>query len=255
MGHPVGPAADLFSWGEHDGVRRLRQRAVRAAPCRRSINQVLNNGRPNCPRSTAAARGGRGVPGQGPRAAAHRRAGRSSGCCSGRSPCSGILAQGSAAAIPAESRPAHSAPNPAASRPAHSAPNPAASWPAPAAYPAQPPMAAHAGQPRPAPAAKGRTLLVMGAAVGCALLLLAGVMTVNHLNRTTVAAPRTSPTPTPTTPAPAPASTVPAKGTPLRVPGGSIHHLRARIRPHHADLLPRSTTRRARSGSTTPGGT
>ncbi|MCA2179908.1 serine/threonine protein kinase [Nonomuraea glycinis] len=238
MGHQVGPAADLFSWGGTMVYAASGNAPFGSDTMPAVINRVLN--RP--PELT-------GLDGTLLEVVA---------ACLDKDPArrptaeqviirllqrpvprSGILAQGSAAAIPAESRPAHSAPNPAASwpahsapnpaasRPVHSAPNPAASWPAPAAYPAQPPMAAHAGQPRPAPAAKGRTLLVMGAAVGCALLLLAGVMTVNHLNRTTVAAPRTSPTPTtptptPTTPAPAPASTVPAKGTPLRVPGGSI---------------------------------
>jgi predicted Ser/Thr protein kinase len=187
MGHQVGPAADLFSWGGtmvyaasgkapfgSDTMAAVLNRVLNQPPDLSGLDGPLLDVVMACLDKDPARR-----------PTAEQVIIR---LLQRPVPRSGILAQGSAAAIPAES------------------------WPVPAAYPAQPPTARSA----PAPKVKPRTLLVMGLTVGCALLLLAGVVTVNQLNRTTAAAPL----PSPTTPAPAP--TVPAKGTPLRVPGGSI---------------------------------
>ncbi|MFI7450562.1 protein kinase [Nonomuraea sp. NPDC049714] len=194
MGHQVGPAADLFSWGGtmvyaasgkapfgSDTMPAVLNRVLNKPPDLSGLDGPLLDVVMACLDKDPARR-----------PTAEQVIIR---LLQRPVPQSGILAQGSAAAIPA------------------------GAWPAPAAYPTQPPTAP-AGQPRPAraPKVKPRTVLVMGAAVGCALLLLAGVVTVNQLNRTTASASLTSQAPTPTAPAPA----VPATGTPLKVPGGSI---------------------------------
>ncbi|WP_336212987.1 serine/threonine protein kinase [Nonomuraea sp. LPB2021202275-12-8] len=110
-------------------------------------------------------------------------------------PPSGILAQGSAAAVPAES------------------------WPAPAPYPTHPPTAPS----RRTQAPRARTLLVMGVTVACALLLLGGVITIIRMDKATGAAPPTgTPRTTTRTTTSAPARAVPARGTARQVPGGEI---------------------------------
>ncbi|WP_053174757.1 WD40 repeat domain-containing serine/threonine protein kinase [Nonomuraea sp. SBT364] len=229
LGHQVGPAADMFSWAGTMVYAASGRAPFGSDTMPAVINRVLNQ-----PPDVIELDGSlREVvmaclskdPAQRPSAeqVIMRLLQRP------MAPGSGILAQGSAAAVPAAAP--SSAP---AAVPAPPWASPAQYQPptAPSGYPQQPYVPA-----RP-PKRSPRTSLIMGVTVGCALLLLAGVVTIIRLDKTPAVATQShspSPTRSSSTPTarPTPTTTeVPPKGTARALPGAS-----ATLYEHPSDAI------------------
>jgi len=215
LGHQVGPAADLFSWGATMVYAASGRAPFGSDTMPAVINRVLNAppdvGGLSGPLLEVVTACLNKDPAQRPTAeqAIMRLLQRPV-------PPSGLLVQGSAAAGPV--------PGPAA--------GPVRPWASPTT---QPPGAGRHFPLSPAqpPRRRGRPMLIMGVAVACALLLLAGVVTVIRSDRTavTATAPPTS-TATPSAGRSAGPGAVPAKGTAKKVPGASIT-----LYEHPSDLI------------------
>ncbi|MER6943544.1 protein kinase [Nonomuraea sp. NPDC000554] len=250
MGHTVGPAADLFSWGSTMVFAASGRAPFGSDTMPAVINRVLSQqpdlGVLDGPLRDVVAACLAKDPAQRPTAEQVMMR-----LLQHPVPNSGMLAQGAAAAAPAwQSHPqapppghqgppsypapvAHQAPHGYAGPPSHPV------MPAQAGPPSHPAMPAQAGPPPhsaptthpsvyqtgypQAPGRRSKALVLIGSAIGVALLLLAGLVVVINTNKDTAAAPSTTPTNgrsrKPVTPRP---TGVPQAGKPVKLTGGSI---------------------------------